>query len=74
MLGKVEIEEHYSTLVYVNTMTESLRRSECLCLNCESMKSCEYAKAFYELCIKGNIALMVTRCYHATLPLPYSDE
>lgn len=62
MLGKVAVEEHYDNMVYVNTMTEPLRRSECLCLNCAGMKDCEYAKAFYESCIKGNIALMVTRC------------
>jgi len=64
MLGKVEVEEHYDEMVYVNTLTEALRKSECLCLNCGSMRNCEYADAFFKLCCGGNIALMVTRCKH----------
>ena len=62
MLGKVASEEHYEEQVYVNTLTEALRKGECLCLNCAAMEDCEYSEAFYKLCVKGNIALMVTRC------------
>ena len=62
MLGKVELEEHYDAMVKVNTLTERLRQSECLCLNCAIVANCLFAKTLFNLCCKGYIALMVTRC------------
>jgi len=66
MLGDLAIEEHHDAMVCVNTLTERLRRSECLCLNCINLKDCNYAQQLFELCRKGYVALMVTRClgYH----------
>jgi hypothetical protein len=56
-------ENHYNTDVWVNTMTEGLRRDECLCLNCAAIQNqCKYAQEFFKLCKEGDIALMVTRC------------
>lgn len=60
-------EVHYGHEVYVNPTTESLRRAECLCLNCSNLKpgqpdNCHIAQAFYQVCVKENVALAVTRC------------
>ncbi len=53
--------------VWVNPVTETMRKDECLCLNCANLKpnqrdNCSFAQAFYDTCVKGKIALMVTRC------------
>ncbi len=53
--------------VWVNPTTEPLRPIECLCLNCIKMKPgqpdhCKFAQVFYNACVEGKIALMVTRC------------
>ncbi len=60
-------EKHYNQEVFVNPTTESLRRTECLCLNCDDLKpgqtgNCPIAQLFYQICVKENIALTVTRC------------
>lgn len=60
-------ETYYGQEVWVNPMTEPLRKNECLCLNCGNLKpgkedNCRIAQAFYEICVKENIALIVTRC------------
>jgi hypothetical protein len=60
-------ENHHEKEVWVNQNTESLRREECLCLNCSDLKSekpdgCPVAKRLYEICLGANIALAVTRC------------
>ena len=60
-------ETHHGVKVWVNKTTEAIRKKECLCLNCGKLKpgqtdNCPTAQAFYELCVKNNTALMVTRC------------
>ena len=60
-------ETHYNHTVWVNKTTESLRREECLCLNCENLKpnqpdNCHIAQAFYQICVKENVAMTITRC------------
>ena len=60
-------ESHYGATVWVNPTTEALRRTECLCLNCGNMKPgqadhCPIALMLYGACVKGNVALTVTRC------------
>lgn len=67
MKEKARKETHYGKEVWVNPTTESLRRDECLCLNCAKMKPgqpdhCPIAQALYEICKKGNIAMAITRC------------
>lgn len=64
----VEKQVHYGQEVTVNTDTEPLRKSECLCLNgCRWFRPgqadhCGHADALFQTCIAGGIALMVTRC------------
>jgi hypothetical protein len=53
--------------VWVNPTTESLRKDECLCLNCAKCRPgqpyhCPIAQALFDVCKKGKIALAVTRC------------
>ena len=59
-------EVHYGGHVWVNPTTETLRKTECLCLNCSNMKqgntNCPIAKSLYGICVESNIALAVTRC------------
>ena len=60
-------EAHYGKDVWVNPTTESLRKTECLCLNCANMKPgefdhCHIAKSLYSICKMENVALAVTRC------------
>ena len=60
-------ETHYGHEVWVNPTTEALRKSECLCLNCGNLKPgqpdhCPIAQSLYEICVKKNIAMAITRC------------
>jgi hypothetical protein len=60
-------EMHYGQEVWVNPTTESIRKEECLCLNCGNLKpgqpdNCHIAQAFYQVCVQDNVALAVTRC------------
>jgi len=60
-------ELHYGHEVWVNKTTEKLRRSECLCLNCNNLKpgqsnNCQVAQSLYGICLKENIAMIITRC------------
>ena len=60
-------EIHYGRQVWVNPTTESVRRTECLCLNCDNLKpgqaiNCSIAQSFYEICVGENVALIITRC------------
>lgn len=67
MKKQPKVEEHYNRMVWVNPTTEKLRKDECLCLHCGSLKpgssdNCSIAQEGYELCVKANIAFMVTCC------------
>lgn len=62
-----EQEVHYNKQVWVNPTTESIRRSECLCWNCDNLKpdrpgNCPKASALFKVITKENLALIVTRC------------
>jgi hypothetical protein len=52
----------YGATVWSNLEMDELRKRECLCLNCKRREYCEYAAIMYNVCILGDIALMVTRC------------
>ena len=58
----VKLEEHHDTEVWTNVMLDSLRREECLCLNCQNLEDCSAAYHLYNECRKWNMALAVTRC------------
>jgi hypothetical protein len=62
MIGGLERQKHRGYLVHVNTLTEQLRNSECLCLSCVGMTDCSIARTFYDVCVDRHVALMVTRC------------
>ncbi len=52
---------------WANPMMDNLRKDECLCLNCGNLKpnqpdNCPIAQYFFEICVKENVALAVTRC------------
>ncbi len=60
-------EEHYGVDVWVNPTMEPMRREECLCTNCNNLKpgevtNCQIASILYPLCVRDNIAMMITRC------------
>lgn len=55
-------EEHYGALVWVNPYTEKLRKSECLCLHCNSLLECPTAKTLLEICKTNDMAMCITRC------------
>ena len=62
----VEVVSH-GNKAWANQLMDCLRREECLCLNCDNLKpgqsdSCHIARTFYEVCVKENVALAVTRC------------
>jgi hypothetical protein len=70
-------ETHYDKEVFVNPTTEPLRKTECLCLNCGNLKpgqsdNCPIAQAFYKVCFRENVALMVTRC-PLVKPIPIEE-
>lgn len=67
MKGQPRKETHYGQEVWVNPTTESIRKEECLCLNCGNLKpgqpdNCPIAQSFYEICVKKNVAMAITRC------------
>ena len=60
-------EQHHGHRVWVNSTTESMRKKECLCLNCGKFKPdqpdhCPIAQSFYKLCVAGKNAITMTRC------------
>lgn len=76
MKNPAVLEEHYSVAfplsgsqVWVNKEMDELRRTECLCYNCDRLKiggdeskNCPIAGIIYNLCKVVNIATMITRC------------
>lgn len=60
-------EIHYGQEVWVNPTTEGLRKSECLCLNCDNLKlgwknNCPIAQKLYKICVSEDVAMVITRC------------
>jgi hypothetical protein len=58
----VEKGIYYGKEAWSNIEFDTLRKNECLCLNCINMISCEVAKKFFELCKENNMAVAITRC------------
>jgi hypothetical protein len=54
--------------IWANIQMDELRRTECLCLNCERTRedshytSCPIAKTLYTMAIKNDMAMAITRC------------
>jgi len=54
--------ERYGTEVYEHTEMDALRKTQCLCLNCNKLGNCVYAEKGLELCKEAGMAWAVTRC------------
>jgi hypothetical protein len=52
----------YGKDVWQHHEMDGLRRSECLCLNCEKLTTCDIANALLHLTVKEHVAFAVTRC------------
>ena len=54
--------------IWANTHLDKLRKTECLCLNCNRKNdnppysSCRIAKILYVLCKEFNMAIAISRC------------
>lgn len=62
-----EQQVHYGAKVWVNPTTEAMRKTECLCWNCDNLKpdkpdSCAIAEALFQIIKRENLALTITRC------------
>ena len=55
-------EEHYGTMVWANSYTDELRKSECLCLYCGLLGECLTAKTLLYICKTDDAAMCITRC------------
>lgn len=59
-------ETRHDVVVAINKDMDELRKSECLCLNCDNMKpgpdNCVIAAQLYQICLKTNVAMAITRC------------
>ena len=64
MKFKVVQVERYGQIVWQHPVMDELRKSQCLCLNCALLKSCEIAKKGFEFCKVHNVAYAMTRCPH----------
>jgi len=60
----VELKQHHSVFVWEHTVTDAMRKEECLCLNCNKMQRCSMAAILYNMCKLQDIAMMITRCKH----------
>ena len=60
-------EKYHGATVSVNPTMESMRKDECLCLHCDNLKPgqpnhCPIASQLYQVCVRENVALILTRC------------
>ena len=55
-------EIRYGREVFINESMDTLRKSECLCLNCKIVSFCDSAKVLYSLCKEKDLAMAITRC------------
>jgi hypothetical protein len=68
MKRKPKQEFHYRQKVWVNPTTETIRKEECLCHNCDNLKTdklvdnCTKAEALFQIIQRENVALIITRC------------
>jgi hypothetical protein len=72
---KVNAQEHYGVWVATNVEMDQLRKKECLCLNCtgkifdgvmKTENDCITKKELYNICVRDNVAMMITRCPYFT--------
>jgi len=54
--------DRYGTTIYEHTKADKRRIEECLCLHCDKLADCSTAKDLYAICVRNNIAMIITRC------------
>ena len=59
---KIKTVEKYGFVCKENEGMDKLRKTECLCFNCQLMGDCDVGKKLYDICVENGTALMVTRC------------
>lgn len=62
-----EQQQHYGLMVWVSPALETVRRDQCLCLNCQRCQPgqrghCFMAEGLYRLCCRGGLAMVISRC------------
>jgi hypothetical protein len=68
MLGRTRQVVRFNDHVVEHSLMDSLRQTECLCINCAQLNvrspndNCVAAQIFYETCLEHNVALAITRC------------
>lgn len=58
----IQQEIHYNDRIWVHTIMDTLRHTECLCLNCDKKDTCDLAQILFNICRNNDLALAVTRC------------
>lgn len=58
----ITLVHKYGAMVMQSAAMEKLRKTECMCLHCYKMPTCDTAQSLYYVCQQKNLALMVTRC------------
>jgi hypothetical protein len=63
----VKEAEYFKEQVIVIPSIDTLRKTECLCLNCENMtgvkeNNCPTAQQLFELCCQYNMAFAISKC------------
>ena len=67
MKFKIKKAEHYKVIVTEHSKMDELRKTQCLCLNCDYMP-CKDSQKLFKVCLAANIALAVTRCKNWSKP------
>ncbi len=63
----IKLEKHYDRYVWTNTVTDKIRKEECLCLNCRILNCCDIAKKLFGICKEDGVSLTTTRCFYFVL-------
>lgn len=67
MTYKTKQVDFYGETVSVNPLMDFLRKTQCLCLNCELMTgiketNCKLAQNIYEMCVENYMSMAITKC------------
>lgn len=60
----LELQEHHGAACWTDDEMDKKRQDRCLCYDCKLISSCQIAAQLFDLCCRGDIATMVTRCKH----------
>ena len=60
----LELQEHDGATCWTDVEMENKRREHSLCHSCNLVGVCQIRNQLFDLCCRGDIAAMVTRCKH----------